>query len=76
MLEKIQINTTSEMVENVYSKLEKNIVAYRKTVGRPLTLTEKILAGHLDESFLEKNLDNDAKYVFLQPDRVALQDVT
>jgi len=27
-LEKIEINTTSEMVENVYSKLEKNIVAY------------------------------------------------
>ena len=64
------------MVENVYSKLEKNISAYRKTVGRPLTLTEKILAGHLDENFLGKNLDSDASYVFLQPDRVALQDVT
>jgi len=54
-LEKIEINTTSEMVENVYSKLEKNIAAYRKTVSRSLTLTEKILAGHLQESFLEKN---------------------
>ena len=64
------------MVENVYSKLEKNIVAYRKTVSRSLTLTEKILAGHLQESFLEKNLDSDGSYVFLQPDRVALQDVT
>ncbi len=76
MLEKIEINTTAETVQNVYSKLEKNIAVYRKTVGRPLTLTEKILAGHLEESFLEKNLDSDAKYVFLQPDRVALQDVT
>ena len=76
MLEKIEIDTTSEMVESVYSKLEKNISAYRKTMGRPLTLTEKILAGHLEKSFLEKNLDNDASYVFLQPDRVALQDVT
>ena len=65
MLEKIEINTTPEMVENVYSKLEKNIVAYRKTMGRPLPLTEKILAGHLEESFLEKNLDSDASYVFL-----------
>ena len=44
LLEKIEINTTSEMVENIYSKLEKNVAAYRKTVGRPLTLTEKILA--------------------------------
>ena len=75
-MEKIEINTTAETVQNVYSKLEKNIEVYRKTVGRPLTLTEKILAGHLEESFLEKNLDSDAKYVFLQPDRVALQDVT
>jgi len=75
-LEKIEINTTSEMVENVYSKLEKNIAAYRKTVSRSLTLTEKILAGHLQESFLENNLDSDGGYVFLQPDRVALQDVT
>ena len=64
------------MVESVYSKLEKNISAYRKTVSRSLTLTEKILAGHLEESFLEKNLDSDGSYVFLQPDRVALQDVT
>ena len=64
------------MVENVYSKLEKNISVYRKTVNRPLTLTEKILACHLEENFLEKNLDSEANYVFLQPDRVALQDVT
>ena len=75
-MEKIEINTTSGMVESVYLKLEKNIAAYRKTVSRPLTLTEKILAGHLEENFLEKNLDNEASYVFLQPDRVALQDVT
>jgi len=76
LLEKIEINTTSEMVESVYLKLEKNIAAYRKTVSRSLTLTEKILAGHLEESFLDKNLDSDGSYVFLQPDRVALQDVT
>jgi len=37
-LEKIEINTTSEMVESVYSRLEKNIAAYRKTVSRALTL--------------------------------------
>ena len=76
MLEKIEIDTTSEMVENVYSKLEKNIAAYRQTVNRHLTLTEKILAGHLKENLLGKNLDSEADYVFLHPDRVALQDVT
>jgi len=72
----MEINTTSKMVENVYSKLEKNISIYRKTVSRPLTLTEKILAGHLEDNFLVKKLDSEANYVFLHPDRVALQDVT
>ena len=75
-MEKIKIDTTPEIVENVYSKLEKNISIYRKTVKRSLTLTEKILAGHLEENFLEKNLDSEANYVFLQTDRVALKDVT
>jgi len=75
-LKKIEIDTTPEMVEKVYSKLEKNISRYRKTANRSLTLAEKILAGHLEESFLEKILDNEANYVFLHPDRVALQDVT
>ena len=72
----MQIETTPEMVKSVYAKLEKNIASYRKTVNRPLTLSEKLLAGHLDDEYLEKVLDADANYVFLQPDRVALQDVT
>jgi aconitate hydratase len=72
----MQIETTSEMVKSVYQKLEKNIPIYRKTVNRALTLSEKILAGHLDGEYLEKILDGDTNYVFLQPDRVALQDVT
>jgi len=72
----MEINTTAKMVENVYSKLEKNISTYRKTVNRSLTLTEKILAGHLEDNFLVKKLDSEANYVFLHPDRVALQDVT
>ena len=75
-MEKIKIETTPEMVEKVYSKLEKNISVYRKTVNRSLTLSEKILAGHLEKDFLERVLDNETNYVFLHPDRVALQDVT
>jgi len=72
----MEIDTTPKMVEDVYSKLEKNISTYRKTVNKPLTLTEKILAGHLEDNFLVKKLDSEANYVFLHPDRVALQDVT
>ena len=64
------------MVTKVYEKLDKNISKFRTTVNRPLTLTEKILAGHLEDEFLDKNLDEKKNYVFLRPDRVALQDVT
>jgi len=71
----VEIDTTPELVSGVYSKLEKNIEKYRNVVGRPLTLSEKILAGHL-EQIPEANLDGGKNYVFLRPDRVALQDVT
>ena len=37
----MEINTTPELVSDVYLKLEKNIVKFRNVVGRPLTLTEK-----------------------------------
>ena len=75
-MSKIAIETTPEMVKDVYDKLEKNISKFRTTLKRPLTLTEKILAGHLEDEFLDKSLDEKMNYVFLRPDRVALQDVT
>ena len=71
----LEIETTPEMVSNVYKKSAEQISKFRKIVGRPLTLTEKILAGHLVE-IEEKNLDDGKNYVYLRPDRVALQDVT
>ena len=75
-MSKIAIETTPEMVKEVYEKLEKNIKKFRNTLKRSLTLTEKILAGHLEDEFLNKLLDEKNNYVFLRPDRVALQDVT
>ncbi len=71
----MEIDSTSELVSNVYKKMQENIEKYRNVVGRPLTLTEKILSGHLEE-ISGKNLDEEKNYVFLRPDRVALQDVT
>ncbi|KAG2472899.1 MAG: Aconitate hydratase [Nitrosopumilales archaeon] len=71
----MEIETRLETVSQVYKKSSENIKKYRKIVNRPLTLTEKILAGHLVE-IEDKQLDDDQNYVFLKPDRVALQDVT
>ncbi|MDH3610864.1 MAG: aconitate hydratase [Nitrosopumilus sp.] len=71
----METDSTPELVSDVYDKLKQNIEKYRNVVGRPLTLTEKILSGHLEE-ISGKNLDGEKNYVFLKPDRVALQDVT
>ena len=71
----METDTTPELVSKVYLKLKENIVKYRNVVGRPLTLTEKILSGHLNK--IDDTVFNGGKdYVFLKPDRVALQDVT
>jgi len=71
----VETDTTAELVSNVYLKLKNNIVKYRNLVGRPLTLSEKILSGHLNE--IDGTAFTGGKdYVFLKPDRVALQDVT
>ena len=71
----METDTTSKLVSAIYLKLKENITKYRKIVGRPLTLTEKILSGHFHK-IDEKNFTGGKDYVFLKPDRVALQDVT
>ncbi len=74
------VETTPEMVSNVYKKSRKNISIYKeKTNQRVLTLSEKILIGHLvdkENDDQNQNLESGKSYVFLRPDRVALQDVT
>ena len=67
--------TTADLVSKAYARMDEMSSAYRRTVGRPLTLAEKILAGHLSEP-PGGDLDSGRNYVFLRPDRVALQDVT
>ena len=71
----MEIDTTPELVSQVYLKLKENITKYRNIVGKPLTLTEKILSGHFNE-INDRSFIGGKDYVFLKPDRVALQDVT
>ncbi|MGQ0772205.1 MAG: aconitase family protein, partial [Nitrososphaerota archaeon] len=71
----MEIETTPKLVNDVYKKLENNISKFRNVVKRPLTLGEKILAGHLAD-IGSTEPERGKSYVFLKPDRVALQDVT
>lgn len=71
----MEIETTPKLVHDVYTKLEQNISKFRNVVKRPLTLGEKILAGHLAD-INDTEPERGKSYVFLKPDRVALQDVT
>jgi len=72
---RVKTETTPDLVSGVYKRIGEKSANYRKTVGRPLTLAEKILSGHFFGT-PEGNLDGGRNYVFLRPDRVALQDVT
>lgn len=65
-----------EMIKKVYANMPARIETARKTLGRPLTLAEKILYSHLDASFEVKNYQRGKDYVDFNPDRVAMQDAT
>ena len=65
-----------EMIKAVYEKYPSRIAAARKAVGRPLTLTEKILYAHLSEGDPKAAYERGVSYVDFQPDRVAMQDAT
>jgi aconitate hydratase len=52
------------------------VEAARKLVGRPLTLTEKILYAHLHADQKPASFEKGKSYVDFAPDRVAMQDAT
>ncbi len=65
-----------DMVKAVYAALPEKVAAARKAVGRPLTLTEKILYAHLTEGIAKNAYKRGESYVDFNPDRVAMQDAT
>lgn len=65
-----------EMIRAVYAGLAEKINAARNVVGRPLTLTEKILYAHLTNGLPAKPFERGKNYVDFNPDRVAMQDAT
>ncbi len=68
-------STPIERVRQAYDRLAHGVAAGREVLGRPLTLAEKILLGHLDEPGLDA-LERGVDYRDFRPDRVAMQDAT
>jgi aconitate hydratase len=65
-----------EMIRKVYAELPAKVAAARKLVGKPLTLTEKILYTHLHADQKQVAFERSKDYVDFAPDRVAMQDAT
>jgi aconitate hydratase len=65
-----------EMLKAHYASLPAKVDAARKALGRPLTLTEKILYAHLHGDSALQAYGRGKDYVFFAPDRVAMQDAT
>jgi aconitate hydratase A / 2-methylisocitrate dehydratase len=72
---KMAIETTREMVSNVYEKTRQRLDVVRARLGRPLTLAEKVLFGHLADPE-KQEFDRGEATLALRPDRVCMQDAT
>lgn len=65
-----------DMIRKVYSELPGKINDAKEKLGRPLTLTEKILFSHLSPGVPVNDYKRAEDYVDFAPDRVAMQDAT
>ena len=64
-----------ESIKKLYASMPTILAKARKKFGRPLTLTEKILATHADD-FETQAWERGKAQLLLRPDRVAMQDAT
>merc|ERR1711939_1053267 len=58
-----------------YQRIADNLEVVRQRLNRPLTYSEKVLYGHLDNPH-DADIRRGASYLKLRPDRVACQDAT
>src|SRR4026209_2295833 len=65
-----------DLIRKVYAEMPAKVAAARKLIGKPLTLTEKILYSHLYSGHTDKPFVRGKDYVDFAPDRVSMQDPT
>ena len=64
------------VIKEVYRQMPGRIEKARQLVGRPLTLSEKILYSHLWDNTAIRAYERGKDYVDFAPDRIACQDAT
>ena len=64
------------MIKKVYNNMTERVDKARDIVGKPLTLSEKILYAHLWNDIPSKSFVRGEDYVDFAPDRIACQDAT
>ncbi len=65
-----------EMIKGVYNRMTERVDTAKKVVGKPLTLSEKILYNHLWDGKASSAFTRGKDYVDFAPDRIACQDAT
>ncbi|WP_299399592.1 aconitate hydratase [uncultured Gelidibacter sp.] len=65
-----------DMIKKVYKTMPERVDKARQIVGKPLTLSEKILYTHLWDGEPTKAFTRGKDYVDFAPDRIACQDAT
>lgn len=70
----LDIESTPAMAAKLYATMERNIAVIRRRSGKPLTLADKVLLGHLDDPE-HQEIEPGRSYLSLRPDRVVFQDV-
>ena len=65
-----------DMIKGVYANMAERVDKAREIVGKPLTLSEKILYSHLWDGTPSKAFVRGKDYVDFAPDRIACQDAT
>ena len=71
----VSAGTPISLVNAVYATLPANSALGRERLGRPLTLSEKILINHLVDPKTQE-MERGRSYADFNPDRVAMQDAT
>ena len=64
------------IIKDIYEKIPTRVSYARNVLGRPLTLSEKILYSHLYITEELNSYSRGESYVEFTPDRVAMQDAT